>query len=186
MLDARVEVGRGEDEVVEGRHTGPGMAGSEVERARPDAWERVRAVRLCALADAPDAFGSTLEGDRALAPEVWRERLTAGAAFVATSGGEDVGLAFGAEYRGREGTAGLFGMWVAPGARGSGAGDRLVAAVVSWAGEEGFARVVLHVGDENAAAIRLYERNGFRPTGARGTLPPPRTHIREHERALDL
>jgi len=159
-----------------------------IEPMGPGDWERVRAVRLRALADAPDAFGTRLREDEARAPESWQERLSASSAatFLATLDGEDVGLAVGADYDGREGTAGLFSMWVAPEARGSGVGSLLVDAVVSWAREAAYARVVLDVADDNAAAIRLYERKGFERTGATGSLPAPREHIREHERALVL
>ena len=77
-------------------------------------------------------------------------------------------------------------MWVAPVARGRGVGDGLVDAVVDWARAAGYPRVVLDVGDENLPAIRLYERKGFEPTGRTRTFSEPRTHIREHERALVL
>jgi hypothetical protein len=46
--------------------------------------------------------------------------------------------------------------------------------------------VRLEVGDTNAYAVRLYERAGFVPTGVTASLPPPRAHITEHERILDL
>ena len=98
----------------------------------------------------------------------------------------DIGLVVGAEYRGRERTAGLFGMWVAPEARGTGVGNRLVSAVVAWARSSGYQRILLEVGEVNAPAIRLYVRMGFVPTGVTGTLPEPRTHIREREMALEL
>ena len=160
----------------------------KIERARPEDWERVRALRLCALSDAPDAFAATLAEEEALGPEAWRERLAGSlqATFVATAGGEDVGLVVVAPYAGRAGCAGLFAMWVAPGRRGSGIADGLVRAVVDWSRAAGHARVVLDVADDNARAIGLYARMGFVPTGVRAALPAPRTHIREHERALEL
>ena len=161
----------------------------ELELLGPDDWERVRAIRLRALRDAPDAFGRTLAEEEAFTPETWRERLERPLAvtFVVRAGESDVGLVSGAEFRGRENTAGLFSMWVAPEARGRGVGEQLVDAVVDWArAAGGFARVILAVADTNAHAIRLYERKGFVPTGRTGTLPPPRTHVLEHERALEL
>ncbi len=150
--------------------------------------ERARSVRLRALGDAPDAFARTLAEEEAQAPEFWLKWLTnpQAATLLATLDDEDVGIVVGALFPERDGAAGLFAMWVAPEARGSGVGDRLVDAVVDWARAGGYARVVLEVGDTNVPAIRLYERKGFQPTGRTGTLPEPRTHIREHERALVL
>ena len=163
----------------------------EIERMTHEAWERVRAIRLRSLADAPSAFAVTLAEDAARPAASWRERLAASdaATFVARADGADgadVGLVVGASFRGREPAAGLFAMWVAPEARGAGVGARLVDAVVAWARERGHPRLLLEVADDNAAAIRLYERKGFAPTGVRGTLPPPREHVTEHERALVL
>jgi len=158
-----------------------------VERPGPDAYERVRAVRLRALADSPDAFWTTLEQAEAMPAELWRERLAAtdAATFVATLDGADVGLVVGGPHHDGEG-AGLYAMWVAPEARGAGVGDALVAAVVAWARQAGHRRLRLEVADANEPAIRLYSRAGFTPTGATSRMPPPREHLTEHERALDL
>ena len=109
------------------------------------------------------------------------------AEFLATTQeGKSVGIAVGAPRTDDQDTAGLFAMWVAPEARGRKVGTALVNAVVSWARNENYKRIILDVGDENTGAIRLYESCGFIPTGNASTLPPPRQHIREHERSLSL
>jgi len=151
-------------------------------------WERVRAIRIAALRDTPDAFGTTVDEEEVRAPESWQERLESSGAttFLATHDGADVGIVVGAPVRGRDNVAGLYAMWVPPAARGTGVSDLLVAAVVEWARDLGFTRLLLDVADDNPTAIRLYERNGFMPTGVTGMLPPPREHVLEHERALDL
>jgi GNAT superfamily N-acetyltransferase len=151
----------------------------------PEGWARVRAVRLRALADAPDAFGTTLAEDEARPPASWRSRLEARdvATFVAVVEGRDVGLAVGAPY---DGVAGLFAMWVAPEARRRGVGGALVGAVVEWARGGGHPRVLLDVGVANPAALALYASAGFRPTGATSHLPPPRERVLELQMALDL
>ena len=38
----------------------------------------------------------------------------------------------------------------------------------------------------NASAIALYARKGFQPNGEVSALPPPREHIREHQRELKI
>ncbi len=83
-------------------------------------------------------------------------------------------------------TTALCGMWVAPGVRGTGTADALVGRVITWARARGCQRVTLEVANQNARAVQFYARMGFEPTGGTNTLPPPREHILEHERALTL
>jgi ribosomal protein S18 acetylase RimI-like enzyme len=59
----------------------------------------------------------------------------------------------------------LISMWVRPAARGSGAADALIGAVIAWAERQGASAVVLDVGQDNLRARRAYERHGFRATG---------------------
>jgi GNAT superfamily N-acetyltransferase len=159
----------------------------KIEQFAEEDWQKYRAVRLRALADTPDAFARTLAEEKAFSEEIWRRRLSSGAVtFVAVLEGRDVGLVTGAERRDRRGTAGLFGMWVAPEVRQRGVGLALVRHVVDWAHTAGFEQLVLDVADKNHAAITLYDRAGFHPTGNSGALPPPREHVSEHERALPL
>ena len=85
-----------------------------------------------------------------------------------------------------ENAARIGSLWVAPEARGTGVGESLIDAVVEWARSGGFVELHLEVSDDNGSAIALYRRRGFEPTGAVGTLPPPREHLRTHQRILKL
>jgi ribosomal protein S18 acetylase RimI-like enzyme len=162
------------------------MSNRLVEQAQVRDWRRTRSVRLRALRDTPDAFGSTLDREVTFADQVWKQRLTRtdAATFLARLERLDVGIVIAAAEDG--GDAGLYSLWVAPGARGRGVGDALVSAAVDWASRGGCNRIRLDVADFNTPAIRLYARHGFLPTGETGTLPAPRTHVTEHTRALEL
>ncbi|HVM18521.1 MAG TPA: GNAT family N-acetyltransferase [Egibacteraceae bacterium] len=159
-----------------------------VERLTGPGWERLRALRLRALRDAPEAFWRRADEEEASAPAQWRALLTAPrrAWFVGRDVDRDVGLVSVGPYHDHPRDAGLWSLWVAPEARGTGLADVLVTTGVGWARVEGFARLRLWAADRNAAAIRLYRRHGFTPTGAVGTFPPPRNHITEHELAVTL
>lgn len=158
----------------------------DIQRLRNEDWERLRRLRLAALADAPDFFGSTLADAGRLTEADWRAQLDRLATFVAVQAGADVGMARGMADEARRDDAYLISMWVAPVARRRGVGAALIDAVVAWAADSGFTRLLLDVADDNAPAVALYERAGFAATGVTGALPPPRAHIREHQRALSL
>ena len=158
----------------------------EIQRLTVEEVARLRSIRLCALRDAPDAFGSTFEEAAVRPLEVWSKQLSGLATFVAVVGNSDVGLVRGMPDGKAGDTAWLISMWVAPEARGRGVGAALIDAVVKWARSEEFVKLLLDVGDLNVSAIALYTRKGFEPSGEVGTLPPPRQHIREHRRVLKL
>ena len=147
---------------------------------------RFRSIRLRALLDAPDAFGSTFEETAARPAESWSKQLLELPTFVAINDGLDVGVVRCARDETRVDTASLLSMWVAPEVRRRGVGGVLVDAVIEWARSNGVTRLLLDVADNNAPAIKLYKRKGFEPNGEVGTLPPPRDFIREHRRELIL
>ncbi len=142
----------------------------EIERLGPEEGERLRAIRLRALQDTPDAFGSSYEREQPFPPDKWTERLKNPESrwMVATDGGADVGLVCGLA---EEGGMHLLSMWVAPEARGRGVGSRLVDATVAWAREYGAEEVGLWAVDRNAAARALYVRKGFTRSGKVMALP---------------
>jgi len=145
-------------------------------------WDVVRALRLAALADSPDAFESSLAREESRAEEEWRAALREGGQRLAWIGGGPVGMAQGARHRDEHH---LIGMWVSPAARGSGAAGALVDAVVGWAREQAAPRLYLWVVGDNEAATRLYRGRGFAPTGRVQPLPTRPWQI-EQQYALEL
>jgi GNAT superfamily N-acetyltransferase len=141
-----------------------------VRLAGPGEWAPLRQVRLAALADAPEAFASTLAQEAAFDEAEWRRRAATSPWFIAWRRGVPEGLA--AAYAGRGSGAGpagwqLVSMWVSPGLRGTGAADLLVQAVTAHARQVGATVLTLWVADGNSRARRFYQRLGFRLTGAR-------------------
>jgi ribosomal protein S18 acetylase RimI-like enzyme len=137
-------------------------------------WAALRRLRLRALADAPGAFASTLESELAFGDHVWRQRAgdaPAAATFVASEGGADIGLARIFAEADPPGRTHLVSMWVDAGHRRRGVARALIDRAIGWATEHRAQEVILWVADQNAAARRLYERAGFRPTGERQPLP---------------
>lgn len=145
----------------------------DLRTVRRDDWRLLRDVRLRALADAPDAFGSTLADAERLDDDAWRARADNGAlTLVAVEDG--VGLAMGGAFApgspdGRT-TVFVWGMWTDPVARGRGLAGRLLDALVAWCRDPdragtSYDEVRLHVTEGNDAARRLYLGRGFAPTG---------------------
>jgi ribosomal protein S18 acetylase RimI-like enzyme len=146
----------------------------EARRAGAADWEALRRLRLRALADAPDAFASTLDAEVAFPAEAWRQRAEGGpasATFIARQDGADVGLAGVFAEPDPPGRMHLISMWVDPRHRRQGVARALVDLVIGWAAERQASELVLWVADHNDAARRLYERLGFRPTGESQPLP---------------
>lgn len=145
----------------------------DIRRLAADDWATLRATRLRALADAPDAFESTLAEEKGRPPGFWRG-LAAGsdlaASFIAFSDGGPVGMAacFFPARGGPEPQ--LAAVWVDPSSRGRGVGRSLVRSALGWAAERGATNVYLWVTETNPEAIALYERCGFEATGERQPL----------------
>ena len=67
----------------------------EVRRAMPGDEPILRALRLQALSDTPEAFGSTYERELARTDDDWRRWLTPGATFILTDEDGPRGLVSG-------------------------------------------------------------------------------------------
>ncbi len=144
------------------------MTDWSVRRIRAEEWREYRAVRLRALRDAPDAFGSTYEDAKQYDDAHWQTRLADASPMTdlplfAQQRDIPVGLAWGKFESADPGIAHVFQMWVAPEVRGLGIGRALVDALIAWSESNGAHSLVLSVTCGNSAARRLYESAGFEP-----------------------
>ena len=126
-------------------------------------------LRLTALHDHPEAFGSAYEDWIDADDKKWSPRLRDGVSgergktFVAEEAGELVGNAGVFRDEGMKvcHSATLWGVYVSPNRRGSRIAERLVQANLDWCRNLGLRIVKLSATTTNAAAIRCYQRCGF-------------------------
>jgi GNAT superfamily N-acetyltransferase len=133
-------------------------------------WSALRAIRLEALTDAPEAFGSTLQGALRLSARQWRHKAATTVYFLAERDGVVVGMVSGGFNDNHPGTHWLYGMYVTPGARGGEVAQLLVEAVIGWARGEQAREIYLHVASGVPRARAFYLKNGFTLTGEPFTM----------------
>ena len=138
-----------------------------VTRIRADQWQILRDVRLCALEEAPYAFGTTLAEGLKRTDRDWRDMardhatLSDRAYFMAYVGGNPCGMA--GCYRKVSDTVVLTAMWVAPEFRRQKTGEQIVCAVIKWAREGGASTLEAWVSENNPARF-FYQKIGFEET----------------------
>jgi len=129
----------------------------------------LRALRLEALQNKPEAFASDPEAESKDSVEDWEKRLAAsdGTIFIADAGSELAGMAGVGQYRHTKTrhNAIIWGVYVKPAWRGRKLARQLVEACVEWAREQGLRSVRLGVITTNPAAINSYIQAGFRVYG---------------------
>jgi dihydropteroate synthase len=146
-----------------------------VRPARPEDWRELRDVRLRALADAPDAFGEVLGDAQRFDDAAWESRTSRRPGvlvLVAERERSPIGMMVVVVKPDDGRRANVYAMWVAPEARGSGVGRKLVDAGLAWARRQGALDVELHVSERHPDAKRLYMRCGFAPTGELSPIRP--------------
>lgn len=120
-----------------------------------DVRRLVAALNETALTLTPREFTHHLTVDQMAGPEM--------TVFVARAEGGAV--AMGALRRHAGGIGEVKRMYTMPDYRGQGIGARILDEIESLARREGFTRLVLETGNNFDAALRVYARGGFRPTG---------------------
>jgi ribosomal protein S18 acetylase RimI-like enzyme len=149
-----------------------------IERFKADEWPSYRDLRLRALTESPEAFGSTLAQELPRSDEEWEQRLLSGIRsaadlpLVARLGTASVGLAWCRVLHAEPGTASLYQVWIAPEHRGCGIGRRLIQTSMDWARMKGVQQLVLSVTCGDTPARRMYEQLGFIAAGRPQPLRP--------------
>jgi GNAT superfamily N-acetyltransferase len=136
-----------------------------VRPGRPADAAALRAIRLEALADSPEAFGDSYEECLAWDEAQWRACADEWNFYLAEVDGRVVGMARGETHDGRPGTRWLFAMYVSPQARGTDVARRLVDTVAAWAVAEGMDALHLYVSSSMTRAKAFYVKSGFAATG---------------------
>lgn len=136
----------------------------------PSEWQIYREIRLRALADSPDAFGSTWEKENAFSDQQWMARLSGVESDTDLPLFSEVdnrvgGLAWGRIEPSERTVAHIYQVWVAPEYRGNGSGKGLLKRIIDWAGLQGVQFVALTVTCGDSPARRLYDSLGFKPVG---------------------
>ncbi|MEE1619373.1 GNAT family N-acetyltransferase [Brachybacterium sp. J153] len=141
-----------------------------VRSLEPAQWAIWRQLRLRALKDSPEAFGSslaaTLEREAREGEAFWRGYFSeTGPVLIAELDGVPAGMAR-LVVEDPADSAHLYSLWVAPEARGRGAGEQLLRTAADWlAARHPGTALRLDVVATNRPARRLYERLGFTVLG---------------------
>ncbi len=163
------------------------MSDISVRALREDDWPEYRSVRLAALKESPHAFVASFEGESSLGEQDWRERMRRSTRLLAERDGQVVGVvSVGAAEHLPERAAELFGLWVAPDARGSGVAWALVQAGADHARTDGKTHLGYWVGTDNGRAVAFASSFGFRPTDSRRPMRVTSEADGEEEMAMTL
>lgn len=133
--------------------------------------DALRELRLLALADEPDAFGSTYAESVKHPLSRWTEMATSWNYYLAFDGARAVGMVSGGRFDPFPDARWVYGMFVRGEYRGSGVAVDLVRVVAEWARAQDVATLGLHVTTSVPRACAFYQKLGFTPHG-----PPEPMH----------
>ena len=135
----------------------------DIIRLTADDAARFVAMRRAALVNDADNFRTSADDDAKVPFAQWEQRLAQEHVYAVQRGGEWLAIGgLSRETRAKLDHKGLiWGMYVAPEARGTGAADRLMEALVAAGRALGLRQLQLTLMADNVRARRLYERHGF-------------------------
>lgn len=127
-------------------------------------WRRYKSIRLEALRESPDSFGSTYEQVVKRPDDFWRDGLTDGSKVFAQVGDELASMA-GVMYEENDDgvlTAYIIGVYTRPEFRKQGLSRLVMASLIKDITDAGRVQTIeLHVNKDAIGAIKLYESLGF-------------------------
>ena len=131
-----------------------------VELIAPNEWQRLRSIRLQALADSEHAFGGTLKAESVEDETAWRAKFEKNDFLIASVDGVDGAMMYIEVLNGDFGaTCWIGGCWSDPHFRGKG----LMRAMFNFIDEQDKDWKIqgLGVWTDNYSAIAAYEKLGF-------------------------
>lgn len=148
-------------------------SGIQIIRQLPvERWQEYRELRLRALKTDPQAFGQSYEDAVTHPEERWRQRLidaAEGQSWLVFAERDGALIGMTGAYQWPEDRdadrAMIIAVFVNEDARGQGVGEALRSAVMNQLAAAGIGNAILAVNPVQTAAVRLYERMGFRRTG---------------------
>jgi ribosomal protein S18 acetylase RimI-like enzyme len=159
------------------------MATSDIRRLSARDAQLLRTTRLGALADSPEAFGTTLAEAQGRSGEWWQRQASGRlgdrpcATWIAMDAdGRGVGMLTGVE---QAEAVDVIQVWVAADRRGSGLVDELFGELFAWAPHP---RIDMAVAKSNARARSAYERLGFQVIGERPGTPETEVEMTQERR----
>ena len=142
----------------------------EIVTATVNDVDRLRALRLAALKDTPDAFGAKYEDEVNKPISEWEDRLKNTHWCFVVSEGVDVGLlAVDKAEKDRNSDCWLSSWWIKDEFRGSGIPKLMLTWLEQLCRENNWKKIGLGVWPENIRAIAAYKKLGF--TEAQELLP---------------
>lgn len=146
----------------------------EIRPIRVEEFERFRTLRLLALRESPDAFGSIESVEALMGLDLWKlwcsDRPERRVLVAVREDGTWVGTASVAPYQGKPELLGIFAVWVAPAVRRQGVGRRLIEGLLAFGATTERKRARVHVGEPNDPALSLFFFLGFEDTKERYSL----------------
>ncbi|MCL4451235.1 MAG: GNAT family N-acetyltransferase [Candidatus Thermoplasmatota archaeon] len=137
-----------------------------IRRLPADRWQDFRKIRLEALETEPYAFLSSSTDEEKFPETTWRERIVNH--IFALNGSEVIGM-IGLIFRSREKQkhiADIFSFYVRREFRDRGIGNLLLIEAINFISSSGgISKIELSVVSDQKAAIKVYEKNGFRHAG---------------------
>lgn len=143
----------------------------EIVKLPVEEWQAYRQLRLEALQESPQAFGSPYKDQLAKPDSYWQMRLEEAAKgeqswmLFARAGGQLVGMTGayrgGSDDPGATDQATIISVYVTPTWRGRGISSLLMQAILDVLKENGIRLAHLGVNVNQAAALHLYQRFGF-------------------------
>lgn len=140
------------------------MDNIQIIKLTPDRWAEYKALRLRALKDDPQAFGSSHAKEAAYSDEKWRERTNDNVLF-ASNGDNLIGMMgiWQSEEDKEKKTANVFGVYVIPEFRSKGISKMLMQDLLDkLKSNPDISKLKLTVNKNQLAAVKLYETFGFK------------------------